>query len=86
MFALEALATGNAVVYSNTGGLIDMVDGNGYLIEPANYSNLADAIITLMNTPDLAKLKQQSIEIALKKYHPQTHLNQFNLLMEEVQT
>lgn len=86
MFALEALATGNAVVYSNTGGLIDMVDGNGYLIEPANYSNLADAIITLMNTPDLAKLKQQSIEIALKKYHPQIQLNQFNLLMEEVQT
>jgi glycosyltransferase involved in cell wall biosynthesis len=86
MFALEALATGNAVVYSNTGGLIDMVDGNGYLIEPANYSNLADAIVTLINTPDLAKLKQQSIEIALKKYHPQIQLNQFNLLMEEVQT
>lgn len=86
MFALEALATGNAVVYSNTGGLIDMVDGNGYLIEPANCSKLADAIVTLINTPDLIKLKQQSIEIALKNHHPQIQLNQFNQLMEEVQT
>ena len=84
MFALEALATGNAVVYSQTGGLIDMVDGNGYLIEPKNYSQLAKAILALINEPDLTALKKQSTQIALKKYHPQIQLAQFIKLMEEV--
>ena len=82
--ALEALATGNAVVYSNTGGLIDMVDGNGYLIEPNNYNQLAHAILALIKEPNLTALKKQSTQIALKKYHPQIQLTQFIKLMEEV--
>lgn len=84
MFALEALAYGNAVIYSKTGGLIDMVDGNGYLIEPSNHRQLAEAILAMLITTNLHDMKQQSIEIAVNKYSPNIQLTQFNQLMEEV--
>jgi glycosyltransferase involved in cell wall biosynthesis len=84
MFALEALAYGNAVIYSKTGGLIDMVDVNGYLIEPSNHRQLAEAILAMLITTNLHDMKQQSIEIAVNKYSPNIQLTQFNQLMEEV--
>lgn len=86
MFALEALAYGNAVIYTKTGGLIDMVDGNGYLLEPANHQQLADAIVALINTPNLLTFKHQSTQIALNNYQAQIQLIQFNQLIKEVQT
>lgn len=84
MFALEALATGNAVIYTNTGGLIDMVNGNGILIEPNQPKQLAEAMLELLHHPNLLQLKQQSKVVAQQRFSAQVQLQQFNTLMVEV--
>lgn len=49
MFALEALYTKNLVVFTNTGGIKDMVKDNGYLVEVQNIEELADSLKTITN-------------------------------------
>jgi len=85
MFALEALATGNAVIFSNTGGLIEMVDGNGVLITPGNANDLALAIKKLLNETQLQKLKMQSVLVAGNKFSSEVQYAQFIDLYKEVQ-
>ncbi|MCC7532843.1 MAG: glycosyltransferase family 4 protein [Bacteroidia bacterium] len=84
MFALEALATSNAVIYSATGGLIEMVEKNGILIEPNNEQQLADAIVSLIHHPDLETLKLESTKIAEKKFSSKVQLQQFEHILKEV--
>ncbi len=84
MFSLEAIANKNAVIFSQTGGLIDMVDGNGFLIEPNNIEQLAEAFKKLLNTPDIAALKEKSGVIAAAKFGANVQLSQFNKLLQEV--
>jgi len=70
MFALEALATGNVCLFSNTGGLIDMVDGNGLLFEPQNIESLMNAIkdITTREDTEIIEMKKKSLEICKTKF------------------
>ena len=49
MFALESLATSNIALFSNTGGLVDLVDGNGYSFEPKDIKDIASAIEKILN-------------------------------------
>jgi len=72
MFALESLATGNAVIFSKTGGLVDLVDGNGFSYEPQNIDSLADALIKITSLPkdEIIKMKYKSIEIVKDKFAP----------------
>jgi glycosyltransferase involved in cell wall biosynthesis len=84
MFALEALATGNAVIFSNTGGLIEMVDGNGVLITPGNANDLALAIIKLLDVEKLESLKKQSLLVAKNKFSSEVQYAQFMEIYREV--
>lgn len=72
MFALEGLSTGNAVLFSKTGGLIDLVDGNGLFFEPQNIDSLAESLIKISNfsKEEVIKMKSKSIQIAKEKYSP----------------
>lgn len=51
---LEGLASGQAIVGSRVGGIVDLVkDGeNGILIEPGNAQNLADALDAIAKNPE----------------------------------
>ncbi len=63
---LEAMASGNAVIASNVGGLPDLVISgyNGLLIEPS-VSALQEALIVLCEDPDLRnRFKNRGREIA----------------------
>ena len=77
MFALEALSRGNAVVFTNTGGLVSMVNGNGLLIEPGSAEALARAIIQLLEKENLMEFKQRSIQIATEQYNSLVQFQQF---------
>lgn len=77
MFALEALSRGNAVIYSKTGGLIDMVDGNGILIEPGNAKQLKAAMMEMLLHKNINTLMQQSIKIAEQKFNTDVQYKQF---------
>ncbi len=84
MFALESLATGNAVIFSNTGGLIEIVDGNGVLIKPGDANDLALAIKKLLLDVQLESLKTQSVLIAKNKFSSEVQYAQFMRLYREV--
>jgi len=83
MFALEGLATGNAVVFSKTGGLIDLVDGNGLFFEPQDIDSLAEALIRISDLPKdkIMKMKARSIEIVKEKFSPSMVANKFNSIL-----
>lgn len=84
MFALEALANANAVIFGNTGGLIDMVDGNGILIDTSSANNLANAILQMLHHPKLDELKQQSKIIAKQRFSAMMQYNQFIQLFNQI--
>ena len=87
MFALEALSTGNVCIFSKTGGLIDMVDGNGILFEPQNIHQLADSIEKVIRKPkeEIIQMKKRSIEICKNKFSPKVVSSKFNDLFKLVQ-
>lgn len=63
---LEALASGNAVIASNVGGLPDLVLSgfNGLLIEP-NVNSLREALHTLLRDPELRqRIAKNGVEVA----------------------
>jgi glycosyltransferase involved in cell wall biosynthesis len=86
MFALEGLATGNAVIFSKTGGLIDLVDGNGLSFEPQDIDSLAEALVKISNLPkdEIIKMKFKSIEIVKEKFTPSIVAKKFNYILNAI--
>lgn len=84
MFALESLATGNAVIFSKTGGLIDLVENNGLLFEPQNIESLAKSLIeiTKLNKKDILNMKFNSIKLYERKFFPYEIAKKFRLILE----
>ena len=85
MFALEALANANAVIFSKTGGLIEMVDGNGCIVEPGNAVQLADAIREMIQHSNLTLLQKKSQQIAQSCFSKEIQLKQFEQLISEIE-
>jgi glycosyltransferase involved in cell wall biosynthesis len=80
MVTIEAMASKLTVIATNRGGTIDIIehDKNGFLIEPNNPQDLADAIIHLKNNQDKAEiLASNARNDALRKY---SHAKQCQLL------
>jgi len=72
---LEAMSTGTPVIGTNVGGIPEwLIHGvNGYLVEPKNSDQLAEAIIKLFKDPDLLKkmrlnARKQAEYFSLKIY------------------
>lgn len=69
--ALEALATGRPVVTTDSPGCRETVaDGvNGFLVEPRSSASLRDALLRLIEEPDLVReMGTASLELARNKY------------------
>jgi phosphatidylinositol alpha-1,6-mannosyltransferase len=62
MVALEAAAAGKPVIATRCGGIPDAVeDGeSGILVEPGNCDGLSEAIVSLLNNPQIASAMGQS--------------------------
>jgi glycosyltransferase involved in cell wall biosynthesis len=84
MFALEGLATGNACLFSRTGGLIDMVDGNGILFEPQNIESIALTLTDLANldSESLIEMKKKSIDICEEKFSSKVVAEKFQIIFD----
>lgn len=65
---LEAMASGTAVISTRTGGIADVIEHGktGWLVEPNNATQLAEAIAELMRDKQTrARLAEQGSELAL---------------------
>jgi glycosyltransferase involved in cell wall biosynthesis len=67
---LEAMSCGLPIVVTRSGGLPELiVDGiNGFVVEPENVEDLARAISTLLNNPELRKKIGEANKLKAKKY------------------
>lgn len=65
MFALESLSTSNICVFSKTGGLLDLIDGNGYFFDPQDIFQLAASLRSILDLTEeeVMSMKSRSIEI-----------------------
>lgn len=66
MFALEALGCACPVIYSDAGGIADLVDGNGYRFAAGDALALADSIAQFLVLDDnaLHRMSARSLAIA----------------------
>jgi len=83
MFALEGIATGNACLFSNTGGLIDMLESNGIFFEAQNIESLAEALVKLSNleVKELERMKKESVELCKRKFSSEVVSKKFNTIL-----
>ncbi|MBF8964581.1 glycosyltransferase family 4 protein [Pontibacter sp. FD36] len=86
MFALEAIATSNAVLFSNTGGLIDLVENNGFLFEPQNVEDMACKIEKLVFSSPvaLAEMKRNSVNVFTAKFSEKATADKFYNILKIV--
>lgn len=88
MFALEGLATGNVCLFSKTGGLIDMIDGNGILFESQNIESIASVLTDLanLNKKSLVDMKKKSIDICEKRFSSKVVAEKFGTIFNIIVT
>lgn len=79
MFALEGLSTGNICLFSDTGGLKDMINNNGYAFPPQNIEQLVSSIERLSehNKHDLEVMKKNSLMLCEEKFSPEIVAKKF---------
>lgn len=83
MFALEALAEHNAVVFTQTGGLLDMLDDNGIGIEVGDTKALVEALkyMLLASEQELRQLKINSAELCKREFSPTKQWEQLEAIL-----
>ena len=86
MAGLQALAAGNALILSNVGACLDMVESgkNGFLLDPQDIQGFAQAVSELLSTPEkLTEFKECSKELS-RKFDIQLVLEQYRNIYQEV--
>ena len=85
--ALEAMACGIPVIASNAGGLPEVVEHEkcGFLITPGDVNTLAKYMLILIENEDLRKkMGTTARKIAIKKFHPDKIVPQYESLYTRV--
>lgn len=86
IFAMESLAHSCPIIFSDTGGIAEFVDKNGYLFSPGNSQELSESIckISKMSFSELRELGDISANL-ISKYSPENsakRLIDFSKLIE----
>ena len=70
MFALEAISHGAAAIFSDVGGLRDLIDGNGFFAPPKDIDKLAQAILQAanLNNFELFEMRKRSQTISKMQF------------------
>ncbi|QEE48759.1 glycosyltransferase family 4 protein [Flavobacterium alkalisoli] len=85
LVALEAMLAKKPVVASNHGGVTEIVVNNetGYLVEPSNEGEFADALLKLINSADLRKeLGEKGYERAIAEFSPEKYIANISSILE----
>lgn len=86
MFALEGLACGNMCLFSRTGGLTDLIDGNGFFTEVQDINSIRDALTNISSlTPlQINDMKERSVELYNHKFKNSLTATAFMELLQVV--
>jgi glycosyltransferase involved in cell wall biosynthesis len=73
---LEAMATGCACVATRVSGSEDLIQNgvNGLLVTPEDYSGLAEALLTLLKDPTLAKKYGAAARASIEQHYTLEHI------------
>ena len=73
---LEAMACGLACVATRVSGSEDVIDHetNGLLVEPEDYTGMAEALLALLNKPDIARRYGQVARETIAKSYSLEHI------------
>nr|WP_277621261.1 N-acetyl-alpha-D-glucosaminyl L-malate synthase BshA [Thermus arciformis] len=70
--ALEALASGVPVVATAVGGVPELVTPEvGRLVELGDLEGFAQAVLELLESPDLKRMRERAREYAVERFHPE---------------
>lgn len=87
MAVVEALAAGRPVVATRTGGLTELVEGNGSLCQPADPASLAASMTDLfMDRGKAERLGRAARRFAEANLSPEHHVADLTRVYEEVLT
>lgn len=84
---IEAMAAGLPVVASRVGGLPELVSEGvtGYLVEPRNPLELAQAILKILGQPELAKgMGEKAREMAWRRFSTEAMINETCQVYDQV--
>ncbi len=86
MFALEALAEHNAVIFTQTGGLLDMLHNNGIGIPVGDTDSLSNAMKSLLLLEDLElrQMKNESAAWCKEAFSPAKQLEQLQEILTQI--
>lgn len=83
---LEAMAMGKSIVASNLEGIACVLDHmkTGFLVKPAQPNELADAITTLLTSPDLRDKLSRNANMEVKKYDWNLIIDNFEMIYRQI--
>lgn len=82
---LEAMVEGRPVVSTGVGGVPELVNGCGVVVPPGDVHGLADGVVALLRSPDLAQqLGTAGYEKAVREYTQDTCLGSYSDLLHAV--
>jgi glycosyltransferase involved in cell wall biosynthesis len=85
MAVLEALSEARPVVATAVGGVAEALEGCGLVAGPGRVHDLADAVLTLLRHPDLARqLGQRGHGRTSRKYRIDTTLDSYEALFDDL--
>jgi len=86
MFALESIGCSNAVIFSETGGLIDLYNNNGFLFPPQNIGELSNSIkkAIYLGADELEKMKRNSHSHFQNNFSPKIVASSFEKAINNI--
>jgi glycosyltransferase involved in cell wall biosynthesis len=86
MFALEALSQGSPLLFSNTGGIKDLVINgeNGFLVDPQSIESIKNGLkkIIKLNGSEIEKMREKSREVYIGNFSPENIARKFMLILK----
>lgn len=83
--AIEALASGNIVVHTGKGGLMDSIGDNGILVEDADYEKIALKIQIILSNPQYhLKMINQGIKHVSENFRYEKRLTDFRKIFSSL--
>ncbi len=83
LVVIEAMAAGCAVIASNVGGMVDLLEHNktGILVQPKKAEEIKNAILRILSHPEFSlQLTTQARSAALEKYSRESVINKIENL------